>query len=326
MAGLKNINMHIAYCICTVPYLSFAESLGQSLLRDNNHTKYYIFLVTKNDVTSVYQDKISFEIIDSFHQPNAFSLDLFDSSYSDFELCCALKPSIANYLLAKNPTCQYLFYFDTDILIYNSLNYIVKELGEQSILFCPHFVSSIADEYLPSEKGLLNAGIYNAGFFVVRNDIQAINFLSWWGQRLTTQCKVDFCNGLFVDQLWLNLAPIYFHNIVICKHLGINVAYWNLHERFFELKEGRYVVNDYFPLIFFHYSGFDINNPNQISKHQNRFDFNNRADVFPIYQNYINENLKNGYQFFANSISVIEKPTSISKKRKWYQKFFKKFS
>lgn len=322
MDGLKNNNMNIAYAICTLEYLSFAESLGQSLLKDNINTKYYIFLLTKRDVSSIYKDKISFEIIDSFHQPSIFSLDLFDSSYSDFELCCALKPSIANYLLSHNPSCQYLLYFDTDILIYNSIDYILEEFRDQSVLFCPHFVTPTIDEYLPSEKGLLNAGIYNAGFFAVKNDSLATNFLDWWSQRLTSQCKVDFCNGMFVDQLWLNLAPVYFPQIKICKNLGINAAYWNLHERFFELNEGRYIVNSSFPLIFFHYSGFDINSPSQISKHQNRFDFNKRADILPIYQNYINENLNNGYKYFNNYSSSIDEPTNVSKKKKWYKKFF----
>ena len=41
--------------------------------------------------------------------------------------------------------------------------------------------------------------------------------------------------GLFVDQRWVDLVPALFDDYVVMKRAGLNVAYWNLHERSIEL-------------------------------------------------------------------------------------------
>jgi len=34
-----------------------------------------------------------------------------------------------------------------------------------------------------------------------------------------------------VDQKWINLVPLLFEGISISRHVGLNAAFWNLHER-----------------------------------------------------------------------------------------------
>ena len=53
------------------------------------------------------------------------------------------------------------------------------------------------------------------------------------------------------------------------------------------------------PLFFFHYSGFDIRRPNEISKYQNRYTFEERKDIVDLFETYRKELLKNGYRYFA---------------------------
>ena len=75
----------------------------------------------------------------------------------------------------------------------------------------------------------------------------------------------DLRSGLFVDQKWVDLAPCFFDEIHILRHAGCNVAYWNLRERFLSDADNRVVVNGDTPLVFFHYSGYRTDRPDQLS-------------------------------------------------------------
>ena len=76
--------------------------------------------------------------------------------------------------------------------------------------------------------------------------------------KLKDLCFVQVDKGLFVDQIWLNYAPLYYDRVFIIRHLGYNIAYWNFHERSIEQMGGRWFVNKKFPLKFFHFSGIHI--------------------------------------------------------------------
>jgi hypothetical protein len=100
-----------------------------------------------------------------------------------------------------------------------------------------------------------------------------------------------------VDQKWINLVPCYFDSVCILKHLGCNVAYWNLHERPLSIFHEIFFVGSK-PLIFFHFSGININNTSLLSKHQNRFDLEDDKILKLLTINYTNlltSNLQNSF-------------------------------
>jgi hypothetical protein len=64
-------------------------------------------------------------------------------------------------------------------------------------------------------------------------------------------------NNIYVDQRWLDLAVASSNGIGVLRDPGLNVAYWNLHERALLPDEcGGWTVNGR-PLKFFHFSGYD---------------------------------------------------------------------
>src|SRR5262249_18866696 len=89
-------------------------------------------------------------------------------------------------------------------------------------------------------------------------------FLSWWAERLETQCVFDPPKGLYRDQGWLALVPCYFEYHIL-RDPGCNVAYWNVRERNVTWTGKRYKV-DGGPLRSFHFSGFDPAAPGQVSR------------------------------------------------------------
>jgi len=92
----------------------------------------------------------------------------------------------------------------------------------------------------------------------------------WWQQRLYDHCVVDLPRGLFVDQRWVDLVPGMFERVAIVRDAGYNVAYWNLSHRVVSLSENGYKVAGS-PLSFFHFSGYDPEQPDKLSRHQSRF-------------------------------------------------------
>ncbi len=181
--------------------------------------------------------------------------------YSPAELCYSLKPLILRHVLRTEARAVYL---DSDIRLYHPL---AQALVPADILLSPH--SSVPlpeDGCRPNNRDFIECGSYNAGFVAVRASPAAEAFLAWWGHVLQAGCLYEHC----ADQPWLNLVPLYFPEVTLLRHPGCNLAYWNLHARHLsESSEG--LRSNGQPLIFVHFSGYDPDRPEQLSRFQNRF-------------------------------------------------------
>ncbi len=118
---------------------------------------------------------------------------------------------------------------------------------------------------------LLRTGTFNADLQVWNNTPQSRKFLSWLSEELKRECVSDVGRGLFFDQTYYNLVPAFISDVCIDRSSVHNVAFYNLHHNeITQDSDGRWLVN-HLPLRSFHFTGFDINNPAKISRHQNRF-------------------------------------------------------
>ena len=75
-----------------------------------------------------------------------------------------------------------------------------------------------------------------------------------------------------------------FDGVRILRDPGYNVAYWNLHERSVSVTDCISVNGK--PLYFFHFSGFDPDKPEIVSKFQDRFQMEDIGDARKIYDKY----------------------------------------
>ena len=320
--------MKLALTICSANYLPYAKALGDSLIEHNSDYTFYIVLL---DSYSDF-DKEYFQphTIISIEEIQLAELEEMNSRYSIFELSCALKPFVTEYFLNKETDVELVCYFDSDILIFNKLSEIENKIKHSSILLTPHIsVPFVEDGNSPGEETILRAGIFNGGFFAVKKTAETFQFLSWWKTRLFKFCYNDAINGLFVDQIWLNYVPVFFNGVHILDNPGYNVAYWNLHQNEVELINETFYVNKNYPLAFYHYSGYDINSPEIISKHQNRFTFETKPEIIPLYKKYTESVLKNDYLKFASLKSTFGfvkevLPPPAMKTKKFSKEFFKK--
>ena len=268
------MNKNAACTIIAKNYLSYARVLAKSFLKHHPNSKFFVLVL--DDFNNYFNPEE--EVFDTINASdlNINNFDSFCFKYNITELCTAVKPYFLEYLF-NNYDFQKLIYLDPDILVMNNLNNLYELLNKNSIILTPHITSPYNDDFDPNENLFLNTGVYNLGFVGISNTIETNNFLKWWQNKLYSDCRISFREGLFVDQKWMEFVPCFFNKFKIVKDPEYNVAYWNLHERKIKLQNGTYLVNNK-PIGFFHFSGFTFDNIDDLSIYQNRFKLNSYND------------------------------------------------
>ncbi len=255
------------FTIIAKNYLPYARVLMRSAAEHHPDWRRFVILV---DQVDGYFDpqKEDFEIVLSRDLPITRS-NWFHFKYTILELSTAVKPYIFECLFKRYPF-ERIVYLDPDIKIYSPLSRIARALETANIVLTPHLTGSLEDDRRPAEIDILRSGAYNLGFIGLARSGETRAFLAWWQQKLYDHCVVDLPRGLFVDQRWIDLAPGMFEGVAILRDPTLNVAYWNLAHRTLSRSGRGYEVGDS-PLGFFHFSGYDANQPHRLSRHQNRY-------------------------------------------------------
>lgn len=269
--------------VCTIiskNYLPYARVLIDSFLR---HNKGEAFVLLVDKVDGYFDPSVEkFTLIEiddlSEHIPD---FRRFCFQYTLLELNTAAKPYFMEYIFKKYGIKK-LVYFDPDILITGSLKELSGFLDKHDVVLTPHLTAPIEDDFKPGDLEILQTGAYNLGFIGLSAGQVSQKLLSWWQKRLHDNCIVAFEKGLFVDQRWIDLVPGFFDNVCILREPGYNVAYWNYHCRAVTREGDNFLVNGK-PSFFFHFSGFDPENPEPVSKYQNRYTMDLLPGMKPLF-------------------------------------------
>ncbi len=313
--------MNLFFSICSNNYLAQATVLRNSIKKFNPEIPFFLFLCDQK-IQGMNYSPIADEVIElESIEPDFNRLAL---KYNIIELNTCLKPRAFEYLFLERK-CQQAVYLDPDIQLFHSLANLFTDYPTMNILLTPHIYTPIPDDgKTPAEQSFLIFGIYNLGFISVRHAEESMACLAWWKNRTYTLGYIDTYKGLFVDQLPMNQAPLFFKNIYLLQDLGMNMAPWNLHERVLDFREARYFVNQSEPLKCYHFSSFKTGRTELPLHHYNRFRLDERRDLQKIYTNYQEEILAAGYKEFSaikNSYESTRKHhLSKIKKRQWIKK------
>ncbi|WP_420240102.1 group 1 glycosyl transferase (plasmid) [Telmatobacter bradus] len=289
--------MNRAACtIVSLNYLAYARTLCESFLEFHPDSKFYVLLVDRiPEGLDLSNEKFELMLVEDLQIHN---FDSIAFRYGIVELNTNVKATFLKRLL--NLGVDQLIYFDPDILICSSADIIYDSLAKFKIVLTPHCTSPNQDDPY-AEIMLLGNGIFNLGFIAVSKSDEAERFLSWWEHRCLTYGYNERWTGLFVDQKWINLVPCYFDSVEILKHLGCNVAYWNLHERVLAKNNSSWVVNDTTPLVFYHFSGVNVDGDTRISKYADQFNLDSRNDLKDLFTEYRDRLVKNGIRNYSRS-------------------------
>jgi hypothetical protein len=154
------------------------------------------------------------------------------------------------YLLRHYPYSEVL-YCDCDCYFAQRPTHLFEYLEVGGITLTPHWRPLYPS---PSQKNFrLNFldGLFNAG--CVAADQKGLRALDWWALACESACLHSYEQGLYHDQRYLDLMPIYFPETVIVRHMGYNLADWNAQHRQADAL-GQRSVPDIWPVVLIHFT------------------------------------------------------------------------
>ena len=243
-------------------YLEMAKLLAGSFLEQHPDDTFAILLVDDRPVDDPGDHRIDLLRLHDLDLA-IDEIDLMRSIYDVMELATAVKPALLQQLLVDDDLACYI---DPDIYVYGSFADVVEPARTAGIVLTPHVIEPIPrDGRHPTERIIMQSGIMNLGFIAVGRPAEG--FLAWWRERLLVDAISAVELNLFTDQRWVDWVPALFDH-VISHDPGMNIAWWNIHERRMERNgDGGVLVNGR-PLRFVHFSGYSPAAPEILSKHQ----------------------------------------------------------
>lgn len=298
---------------CTIVsrnYLSHARILAESFHRHEPAGRFYLLVVDKLPAGVELPEYVELVQPEELELPYLYEMCF---KYDVTELSTAVKPTLLAHLMERRGETR-LAYLDPDILVQRPLDELQGSLRRAAIVLVPHLLDQIPlDGRRPNEQDILIAGSYNLGFLALRRHADSARLLAWWEERLRDLCRVSPSEGLMTDQRWIDLVPGLFPSSTVLRDDTYDVAYWNLHSRTLERRDGQFTVNGR-PIAFFHYSGFDPTRPLTFSKHQDRFDVAEHpalrallaeyAALHEVHHHAQSSAWEYGYSRFSNGIAV----------------------
>jgi hypothetical protein len=211
-------------------------------------------------------------------------LQTLSAQYTPIEFAAACKPQFIQAVFAQYTTVQTLLYADPNGLFLHSVQPVLDQLVDQTMLLTPHLLHPPGDtgpgkSAWPDEKYLQNIGLYSADFLAFKRSPETDRFLSWWRDRAEDRAYIDFCQGLCTDQIWLMHAPVFFDKVEIVYDPTWHIALWNLPQH--QLRQVGFdwqLTDTTQPVLFANMKGlFDLDEG--FFPHQTRLRLSDRPDV-----------------------------------------------
>jgi glycosyltransferase involved in cell wall biosynthesis len=255
------------FTIISLNYGAFARTLMESLRATHPEWDRYVLVVDRSEtLTDIGGELFSTVMVEDLPLPRKKE---FLFRYGVMELNTAVKPWMFAHL--RGLGYRHVVYLDPDILVTDRLADIERLLEEGATgVLLPHLTAPIDDGRHPAELDIVRSGTYNLGFLALGDTQATAPFIEWWKSKLEFDAASDVERGLFTDQKWMDLVPGLFEGFAVVRDAGYDVAYWNLSHRPVARSGNGWTAADR-PLRFFHFSGFNPENPKPFSKHQNRF-------------------------------------------------------
>lgn len=243
--------------IVTKSHLVFAVTMFRSLRSFCPEFDFFI-IVTDGNASSVPETIDGFAVLSAEALAEIEPFGLIKERYQDFQQDAyrwSLKPVALEYLLNKG-YCQ-AFFFDCDLFFFNDPHKAFATLDEKAMILSPHWRAIDPYKDPVNFQILRTSGHYNAGFIGASE--KGLPALRWWAKVCAHTCTKDSAKGLYDDQAYLDILPVYFEGISSLKNKGLNVANWNQQICAREKsKNGEILINGIDPIVFIHFTGSTI--------------------------------------------------------------------
>lgn len=246
--------VNIIYTVCNRKEIAGALLLGAQVKNLMPATKFIIGWVDEGIVPDLpdYIEIIS--ILDT--KPDAWNERC--ARYYEFELVAACRPTFALHILTRYTNTQHLSFLSPNTTLYQPFDHFLTR--SEHLLLSPHTVNPLKNESGPDDKKILNIGIFHSGGWIMRRSDETLSFLEWWANRTIDRAHFDLCNGMCMDQLWLNYAPVLLPSFYAIPETSWRLGLHNAAAVRFG-KDGDILLVDGKPLISADFSGLSSFHP-----------------------------------------------------------------
>jgi len=270
-------NQHVVFTIVSPSYFSRACVLAAGVKEFMPDACFRILVLQSESSPRAAEARLNLGLGEGTFNHTVMTMDQIDWEefdvvaaalfYEILEFATSIKPAVLRHFLKAG--AKRVTYMDPDIQVFNDFTSLLDDSADVSLT--PHFLTEIPDDGLkPSKREILLAGFYNLGFCSVRPT--GLPFLNWWSTELQFGALVDIGAGYFTDQRIMDFVALH-ANLQILSDPGLNVAFWNLHERSVVSVDDTWKVltnGEVSPLYFFHFSGFRLSGTTTLSVHATR--------------------------------------------------------
>jgi len=303
----KKSEMRTFCTIISSNYFPYALTLYKSLIRFHTDEKLMVLVCDEGRIDPDPGDYAGIRIFRANELYSSGRTDLLYHKYggNPDAFRWSLKPLFIRYLLETG--FEKVIYCDCDIFFFNEYNFLFEELNTVSVLLTPGRTTRYPQVHEEEFISLFQYGMFNAGFAGVSK--KGIEAMKWWANVCEYKVEINFEKGLFVDQKFLDALPILFDDVSFVKHRGCNIAFWNQHECKRTLVNGQLLINEFYPIIFIHFT----------NKYIPELLVGNDPLILSYFRKYEKCFEETGYEFgqFINDLPEYQEPSTLLKlKRK----------
>lgn len=298
--------MKSIFTVCNETELAQAITLGVSVKKFHPDSLFFIGWVGDTPPPRLPENMLVIPV----HQLGLDQWTQMTEHYSTYELVIACRPWFANYILEQNPQVKQLTFLAPTVFLYQSLDSVDST---SDLLLTPNILKPLPESELLDDKRILNIGMFNSGSWLLKRSTETTFFLNWWSERTIDRAKLDLCNGMCMDQLWLNYAPVWVKNTSHITSHGWHLGLHSLLNSSLEIENNTCLVNGT-SLVSVDFAGLT-------SYHPVWSDHAELANQFPIFKQLLKNysQLSREYVSYVNETSKIPGTAhkrSISKSRK----------
>ena len=215
------------------------------------------------------EESLGFQTVIDVQKRPGMKRALYPDSYDDGTYIAAIRYKLIQQLFEEAFASEVLL-LGSDMRFYAPAVDCFDVPNRYSMAVTPHVLTKLPDDgKFPSMRMLQLTGHLNGDYVFFRNTARVRNFIKFVAEELETKCLGEHNHGIFFDQTYLSLCYIFLPNIVYTvPDLGINMAYYNLHERV--LDEDGMINSGIASLKLFHFTGFNRRDPSRLSRYIQR--------------------------------------------------------
>jgi len=245
--------MNIIFTVCNRTNLTNALALGSSVMQFPGYI-FYLCWVDTGMISNLPNNIKLLPVADLAIPEWQQMVD----TYYDFELLPACRPWFAKHLVTVHQNEDTFTFLAPTVFVFNALDRVFN--SHSDLQLTPHISSPLSKSSDLDDKRILNIGMFHSGSWILRKNEESLKFLDWWAIRTVDRAKFDLCNGMCLDQLWLNFALVRIKNADQISCSGWHYGLHSVLNHKLAFSNGQYYV-DGKDLISVDFAGLDTFDP-----------------------------------------------------------------